>query len=207
MRKLYRPVGLKELYLILDTECSRYPERLPAQPIFYPVLHQKYAIEIAEKWNTRDENSGFSGFVTEFEMDEEYLSKYEPHIVGAAWHEELWVPADELAEFNSNIAVPIKISHAFYGEKYREKGMNMQNKDYIDQFIRWNHLRTSNSEEFSYMVLKNWKAVTANYIAWLKHENLQEMCLQEKTGEAEKKAALEEIRNILIQNGKWFFTF
>ena len=47
MRKLYRPVGFKELELILNTGCRRYPKRLPTQPIFYPVLNQEYAIEIA----------------------------------------------------------------------------------------------------------------------------------------------------------------
>ena len=101
MRKLYRPVGFKELELILNTGCRRYPKRLPTQPIFYPVLNQEYAIEIAKKWNTKDSNSGFSGYVTEFNIDQEYMSKYESHIVGSTQHEELWVPSDQLSEFNS----------------------------------------------------------------------------------------------------------
>ena len=35
---LYRPVGDDELALIEQAGCARFPERLPGQPIFYPVL-------------------------------------------------------------------------------------------------------------------------------------------------------------------------
>ncbi|BAY82632.1 ADP-ribosylation/crystallin J1 [Calothrix parasitica NIES-267] len=44
---LYRPVGEKELVLIKESGCKQFPPRLPEQPIFYPVLNQEYAIEIA----------------------------------------------------------------------------------------------------------------------------------------------------------------
>ena len=74
MRKLYRPVGVKELDLILNTGCRRYPKRLPTQPIFYPVLNQEYAAEIAKLWNTKDQFSGYAGVVTEFNINEKYFS-------------------------------------------------------------------------------------------------------------------------------------
>jgi len=35
---LYRPVGPKELELIRHSGFKAFPPRLPAQPIFYPVL-------------------------------------------------------------------------------------------------------------------------------------------------------------------------
>ena len=76
MKKLYRPVGFKEMNLILDTGCKRYPKRLPTQPIFYPVLNQEYAIEIAKKWNTKDINSNFVGYITEFSIDDKYIYLY-----------------------------------------------------------------------------------------------------------------------------------
>ena len=41
--------------------------------------------------------------MTEFEVDDEYCSKYEPHTVGAGYHQELWIPAEELEEFNKHI--------------------------------------------------------------------------------------------------------
>lgn len=46
---LYRPVGTAELRLIEQSGYKEYPPRLPEQPIFYPVLNEKYAQEIAQK--------------------------------------------------------------------------------------------------------------------------------------------------------------
>ncbi len=201
MRKLYRPVGFKELELILNTGCRRYPKRLPTQPIFYPVLNQEYAIEIAKKWNTKDSNSGFSGYVTEFNIDQEYISKYESHIVGSTQHEELWVPSDQLSEFNSQIIVPIKISHAFYGEQYVGKDNKINCDNYVDQFILFKNLKNYNPMDFSCMIQSNWKIVTLNYIAWQNHDYTQEI------SEEEKQKLLNEIKKILIRNKKWFFVF
>jgi hypothetical protein len=36
---LYRPVGLKELELIVQADFRAFPPRLPEQPIFYLVLN------------------------------------------------------------------------------------------------------------------------------------------------------------------------
>ena len=74
--KLYRPVGLKEMVLIYETKV--FPPRLPEQPIFYPVLHLEYACQIAQRWNTKDLYSDFAGFVTEFDVEDAYLSQFEP---------------------------------------------------------------------------------------------------------------------------------
>ena len=57
-----------ELDLIIAAGCRSYPPRLPGQPIFYPVLNEKYAREIAEKWNKKSADSGYSGYVTTFEV-------------------------------------------------------------------------------------------------------------------------------------------
>ena len=46
---LYRPVGTKELKLIAESGYKRFPPRLPDQPIFYPVLNEKYADEIEKQ--------------------------------------------------------------------------------------------------------------------------------------------------------------
>ena len=37
---LYRPVGPKELELIVASGYREFPPRLPEQPIFYPVLNE-----------------------------------------------------------------------------------------------------------------------------------------------------------------------
>jgi hypothetical protein len=116
--KLYRPVGLKELELIMDSGWKKFPPRLSWQPIFYPVLNQAYAAQIASEWNTRDEFSGNCGVVTEFDLLESHFLQYSIQNVGGEIHNELWVPAEELEEFNQNIDGEIRIAQAFAGEKF-----------------------------------------------------------------------------------------
>ena len=114
---LYRPVGLEELRLVYESEMRAFPPRLPDQPIFYPVTNEEYATQIARDWNTKSGTKG--GFVTRFAVDDSYASKFERRVVGAREHEELWVPAEELAEFNSKIEGQIEIVGAHFGEGYR----------------------------------------------------------------------------------------
>lgn len=115
---LYRPVGIKELDLIRQADWRAFPPRLEWQPIFYPVLNFEYAEQIARDWNTKDEASGYAGFVTAFDVDAEYLQKFEEHVVGGSQHRELWIPAEDLAEFNTHIQGKIRVMTAFYGELY-----------------------------------------------------------------------------------------
>ena len=118
---LYRPVGIKELCLIADSNFRAFPPRLPFQPIFYPVLNATYAEQIARDWNTKDSGSGFAGFVTKFEVDSTYISRYEIQVVGAKQHQELWIPAEELTEFNQHLIGPIQVVAAYYGEAFQPK--------------------------------------------------------------------------------------
>lgn len=115
---LYRPTGLKELMLIAATDFKSFPPRLSWQPIFYPVLNQEYAEQIAFEWNTHDEASGYCGIVTQFKISESLFQKYEPQNVGGTNHDELWVPAEELETFNQHIHGKIEIVKTFLGEKY-----------------------------------------------------------------------------------------
>lgn len=107
---LFRPVGPAELDLIRRSSWTRFPPRLPEQPIFYPVLNQEYARRIARDWNVKESGAGF---VTRFEVDEEYIRRFPRKVVGGSVHEELWVPAEELDEFNSNIIGPIEVVESF----------------------------------------------------------------------------------------------
>lgn len=118
---LYRPVGQKEFDLVKESGFKRFPPRLDWQPIFYPVMNQAYAAQIAERWNTEDEFSGFAGYVLAFDLPEEYLKKYPVQNVGGDIHNELWVPAEELEEFNSNIAGNIRLVQSFFGSKHKSK--------------------------------------------------------------------------------------
>lgn len=112
---LYRPVGQKELDLIAASGYRAFPPRLSWQPIFYPVLLEEYAIQIARDWNTKDAENGNVGYVTRFEVDTDYLSQYASQQVGGAEHLEYWIPSEELPTFNSMLRGPIEVIHEFRG--------------------------------------------------------------------------------------------
>ena len=107
---LWRPVGPRELELIVATGNRRFPPRLPDQPIFYPVCNERYAIEIADRWNTAA--SGV-GYVTRFDVNSDFIAAYETHVVGARHHEEYWIPAEELEAFNDAIVRTIEVVRTY----------------------------------------------------------------------------------------------
>jgi hypothetical protein len=99
---LYRPMSQAELDLVIASGWKAFPPRLPEQPIFYPVLNLKYAQEV-HRWNQ-------DGGVVRFEVDDTYVSKFPVQCVGASYHTELWVPAEELDEFNQHIVGLIELA-------------------------------------------------------------------------------------------------
>ena len=113
---LYRPIGQKELDLITRSDFREFPPRLPWQPIFYPVLNQEYATQVARDWNTRDAENGSVGYVTRFAVSTEYLSRFQVQQVGGAKHLEYWIPAEELADFNRHIQGKIEVVAEFRGD-------------------------------------------------------------------------------------------
>ena len=116
LQRLYRPVGGHELKLIQQAGYKAFPPRFDWQPYFYPVLNEQYAIEIASKWNTKDEASAYVGYVTTFQLTADYLAQFEIKNVGAAHHNEMWVPSDELEQFNQQLLGQIEILHTFEGD-------------------------------------------------------------------------------------------
>ena len=110
---LFRPVGQAELDLIEAAGFTAFPPRLEHQPIFYPVLNYEYAEQIARDWNTRDEASGFVGYVLRFEVETDFLNRYCVQKAGDRRHEEYWIPAGELEEFNSHIVGQITVIAKF----------------------------------------------------------------------------------------------
>ena len=110
---LYRPVGEKELELIRASGWKEFPPRLPEQPIFYPVLTEEYAIQIARDWNTRD---GGAGYVLRFAVESAYLDQFPVRVAGARVHQEYWIPAEQLEEFNQHIAGLIETVHEFHSQ-------------------------------------------------------------------------------------------
>lgn len=180
-RTLYRPVGLKEAELILTSECTGFPPRLPEQPIFYPVMNEAYARQIARDWNTPDAGSGFAGFITEFDVDRVYLEQFEVRTVGAEMHQELWVPAEQLAEFNRHVLGPIRFTEAHYGPEYRGPEMQ-QGVALTGQLRALRSLAFFNVEEHRALLLFNF--------AWWSRTPAEAQGL----GEAEKHEAMAYLR-------------
>jgi nicotinamidase/pyrazinamidase len=108
---LFRPVGPKELDLIARSDFREFPPRLPDQPIFYPVLNEEYARQIARDWNVK---ASGAGYVTRFQVTSAFLNRYPEQIVGGAIHRELWIPAEDLAELNRHIVGLIEVVAEFH---------------------------------------------------------------------------------------------
>lgn len=107
---LFRPVGPVELALIVASGHREFPPRLPEQPIFYPVLNEEYARQIARDWNVPQSGSGY---VTRFAVQNSFLERYPEKTVGASVHREFWIPAEDLAEMNRNIVGLIEVIAEF----------------------------------------------------------------------------------------------
>lgn len=107
---LYRPTGPKELDLIKKSGYKKFPPRLPEQPIFYPVLTKEYAVKIARDWNVK--SSGI-GYVLEFKVLKDYLDAHPVQVAGGNSHQEYWIPAEELEEFNDALVGEIKVIETY----------------------------------------------------------------------------------------------
>jgi hypothetical protein len=167
--KLFRPIGLQELGLLWDSGMREFPPRLVQQPIFYPVVNVEYARQIARDWNAPDENSGFAGFVTRFEVSSTYLTKYELHTAGSAAHREYWIPAREMSAFNKAISGLISVEEAYFGEEftgYVSCDQQLKNKNALEQFKTLAAML--DFAEFSAEASANRKAVFLNCLFWSK---------------------------------------
>lgn len=182
---LYRPVGLNELRLIYESGLKVFPPRLPEQPIFYPVLNLEYARQIAFEWNTKSEP--YAGYVTEFEVDDDYINQFERHIVGGSQHEELWIPAEKLDEFNQHIVGKIKVVDADFGKEFCGfigESTSLKGMDAIVQFVL-----VVNTYDYAPMdvyceIAVNSTAIFLNYPFWVKHDFINEGINENKRQEA-----------------------
>ena len=110
---LYRPVNQQELDLIAASGWLQFPPRLPEQPIFYSVLNEEYTARIARNWNVPYYGVGY---VLRFAVDADYAATFPVQNVGLPEHNELWVPAEELPEFNRHIIGRIEVVSVFKAE-------------------------------------------------------------------------------------------
>ncbi|WP_051433330.1 hypothetical protein [Promicromonospora kroppenstedtii] len=107
---LWRPTGPKELALVEESGWRAWPPRLPDQPIFYPVLNEDYATRIARDWNVK---ASGAGYVTRFDVDQDFLDRYEVQQVGGRTILEYWIPAEDLGELNAHIVGRIEVVAEF----------------------------------------------------------------------------------------------
>jgi hypothetical protein len=110
---LYRPTGPQELALVRASGFTKWPPRLPEQPIFYPVTNEEYASEIASKWNVRDSRYGC---VTRFHVRKDFMDRYSVHKVGASHRTEWWIPSEELEDLKNNIVGLIEVIQEYHAE-------------------------------------------------------------------------------------------
>ncbi len=176
--RLFRPVGTKELGLIKESGMVKFPPRLPDQPIFYPVLNLEYARQIAKDWNATSAPD-YTGFITEFDVDDEYIKRYEVKTVGSSKHQELWIPAEEIELFNNNIVGLIKVIEVHYG--------NQQQKDKTFTSMK-SLMAIKNLKSGDMMVLKQEK--------WLMYLALT----TERNVNLERLDSMEELKNNYVLN-------
>ncbi len=169
--QLYRPVGLIELQRIYESGMLAFPPRLPEQPVFYPVLNFSYAAQIAREWNTKSHT--FAGYVTEFVVDDPYVAQFERRVVGGRLHEELWVPAGQLAEFNQHIVGPIKVSAAYFGPQFRgyvPDRFGMRGRNAVEQFVLLVGMFDYSGMDFVGEITANNLAVFLHYPFWKQYD-------------------------------------
>ncbi len=144
-----------------------FPPRLPQQPIFYPVLNFQYADQIAKDWNTK--SNSFAGYVTQFNIANDYIALFDPHIVGSRQHEEFWIPAEQLPTFNRYISERIIVTAAHFGSDYLgyipERG-GMRGLGAIAQFILLGASLYYGPMDFVMEIRVNSLAVFLHYPYW-----------------------------------------
>ncbi len=189
---LYRPLNLEELALVYELGMRAFPPRKPDQSIFYPVLNLEYANEIAQRWNAEYQRA--SGFTARFQIDDAYVARFETHQVGAAHHIELWIPAEELAQFNEYISPPILIISAYFSKNFQghvPSKFGLQGKDATAQFVALANTLDYSGMDFICEIAANHTAVFLNYAFWFRAS-----FSSQGINEAEQTRVLRAIRKV-----------
>ncbi|MDP3276921.1 MAG: hypothetical protein Q8Q09_17095 [Deltaproteobacteria bacterium] len=187
---LYRPIGLEELLLVLASGMKAFPPRLPEQPIFYPVTNEGYAAQIARDWNTKSDS--LAGYVTRFSVSDSYASTLPVKTVGAREHQELWVPAEKLEDFNKEIEGQITVIDAFFGEGFRgslPKAFALKDKDAVAQLVALNEIHRDSLMDFHREIAANQDAVFVHFPLWKRRS-----FVVEGVTDAERRTLLNAIR-------------
>lgn len=90
-----------------------FPPLQEEEAAFYPAISQLFALQKAQDWTLPDWGECY---VTQFRIAAGYVRNFEVQTLSGEVHEELWVPAEELENFNSNIVGKIQVLKAFTAE-------------------------------------------------------------------------------------------
>ncbi len=187
--RLFRPVGIKELEFIKQSGMRKFPPRLSEQPFFNPVFNVEYARQIAQGWNSKSAPE-FAGFVTEFDVKDDYISTLEVKAAGSSMYKEVWVTDKELDELNSYIIGNIKVIEEYYdGNYYDESYYDESYQDSKGEALTLKSLTAiERTKSGDLQVLKSEK--------WLKYLALT----SERNVNLERLNSLEEIRDNYVLN-------
>lgn len=105
-RRCWDPGSPAELEWVRESGWTAWPPHLLDQPISLPVLNEDYATKIARDWNAPRDGVGY---VTRFEADGAFAERYPVQQAGGSTILELWVPAEELDNFNHHIIGAIEV--------------------------------------------------------------------------------------------------
>lgn len=189
---LYRPLGLEELLLIYRSGLRRFPPRLPQQPIFYPVLSDGYAKKIARDWNTTA--GSLAGYVTEFVIADTYARAFPIRQVGSSEHRELWIPAEDLDEFNAHIEDRIQLVAAYFSSAFAgliPNTFSLRRKNAREQLEALQGIHRYSLMDFHGEITANHEAVFAHYPYWT-----EIVAAGDVPSEADAKALLKSIQRV-----------
>jgi hypothetical protein len=107
--------------------------------------------------------------VTRFSVENEYVAKFGRRVVGAARHEELWVPAEQLEEFNAHLVGHVEVIAAYFGPGFvgslpARYGSTVKDaKGYLLALLA---TYRANPADLLAAVYPNHKSVFCNYAYW-----------------------------------------
>ncbi|MBI5359877.1 MAG: hypothetical protein HZA48_04760 [Planctomycetes bacterium] len=106
-------------------------------------------------------------------MQEIYISRFERRVVGGREHEEFWIPADELNEFNSHIEGCIEVDAAYFGRGFAGEiptALNLKGKDAIKQFDCLRIIADYSGFDFWCETYLQKRVVYLHYPYWKEHD-------------------------------------
>lgn len=117
-KTLYRPVGEKEMILIIESNYKKIPNSEEWKD-FLSLETNKHAAKRYAKTYYRGAHTNYLGFVIEFEVTEAEYEKWDDKSKDE-YEKKIYVPKNKLEDFNEQIVGEIKATHLFVGYEFKE---------------------------------------------------------------------------------------